>query len=311
MDAVEILKKLISFPTNTTFYDNRIKGYILSLLKNQISEVKNIPKTKNRSFVIKIRDSQAKKRPLVFLCHLDTVTPSNQWLFDPYTPTIKNSKLFGLGASDMKGSVAALLKSVLELKKINRPTYLAFTSDEETTVNDIKELTREIVFNEAIVIALEPTEGKIRVGQKGVLELRITISGVSHHASKATRRLNKKDNAIYKMGSVINYIKKYETSIFNKRYPNKVTFNFGKIEGGIAVNCMAENCFLEISCRFDPSVSSKELYKKIKADIEKVDNTAKIKLLLLGDSFSNKNKKDINHLKNIVVAVGKYVGAYR
>lgn len=232
MNAIEILKKLITSQTNALAYDNRIKGYILSLIKNQISEIRIISNTKNRSFLIKLKSGQfEKRRALVFLCHLDTIVPSNQWLLNPYAPTIKGSKIFGLGASDMKGSIAALLYSVLELKKLSRPVYLAFTSDEETEVNDVKKIVQEAIFNKAVLIAPEPTGGDIRMGQKGVLELRIITYGVSHHASKANPRLNKKNNAIYKMGSVINCIKEFEKSLFNQGGSNEVTFNLGRIEG--------------------------------------------------------------------------------
>jgi len=305
MNAVEILKKLVTFPTNTLVYDNGIKEFILSLLKKQAEKIITIPDTINRSFLIKLGIGQSKKRPLVFLCHLDTIIPTNQWFSNPFAPEIKGNKIFGLGTSDMKGSVAAVIKGVLGAKKINRTVYLAFTSDEESQVKDVEKLAKVIKLKNAIVVAPEPTGGNIRIGQKGVLELRITMPGESHHAARATRELNKKDNAIYKIGSVINLIKRLEATYFNQKVSRSTTFNLGRIEGGTVVNNMADSCSLEISCRVCSSLAPKKLLDILEKGIKRIEKKATINLMLLGSPFFNDNKRDLLTLREIIKRQGQ------
>jgi len=303
MNEVEILKKLISFQTNTDFYDNKIREFILLVLKKHIEQAEIVPDTKKRCFFVKIKKiQQSKKRPLVFLCHLDTIVPASKWISNPYHPIEKGDRIIGVGASDMKGSIAAILKAIINSTSIKRDVFLAFTSDEETTVKNIEKLARRLRIEKTIVIAPEPTAGDIRIGQKGILEVKITMPGKSYHASKATIEVNKKDNAIYKMGMVINYTKRQEL-VFNKEkddFFESSTINLGKISGGSVVNCVADNCALEISYRLNNTTPLEKVFEEIEKEIKQIDKKAQLDILLEGDSFINTNERDLINLKKIV-----------
>lgn len=307
MNELKILKKLISFRTNEEKYDNQIKDFILELLKDVKKEIINIPNTKGRSFIIKIKGVNSCKEPITFLCHLDTVNPSVQWHSDPYQAVIKSGKITGLGACDVKGSITCLLKAILETKKRNRDVYLIFTTDEESTVKNIKKINQKIKIQKMLVIALEPFGSNIGIGQKGILEVEIIMPGRSAHASNATTPLNKKYNAIYKTFEIINFIKKQEASLakeIDKNY-GVSTVNLGKIEGGTAVNSMAEICRLQVSYRVIPRIKLDKIYKDLLTTVKKIDKKAKIKILLKGDSFDSIKKKET---KKIAEIMSKYLG---
>jgi len=302
MDVEKILKKLISFPTNTQKYDNNIKSFILNLLQDFNKEIIDIPDTDERCFVVKLKAKRGSKKPIAFLCHLDTVIPSNSWAAEPYEAVISRDKVIGLGASDMKGSIASLIKAIIDLKVLERDIVLIFTSDEETTVKDIKKVKRTIKLKNSLIIATEPTSGNLIVGQKGVLEIKVSTFGKSLHASNADFFENKKNSAIYKMLQVMQEVKNQEKDFskkVNKNY-GASTINMGKIYGGSAVNVMPDKCSLELSYRLDPQVDIDAYYSQIVSRFKKIDSFMKIELLLTGGSFDSSKIASVDLIKRLV-----------
>lgn len=304
MTEIDILKKLISFRTNKDKYDNEIRNYILGLLRSCFFPFKviDISNTLKRSFVIKLESNSKKNRPITFLCHLDTVIPSSKWERDPYKAESKGNKITGLGAVDMKGAIACILTVILNLKSLNRDIYLMFTSDEEGLAEDSSKIARKIKLRNALVVAPEPFDNNIGIGQKGVLDLRIDMSGKSSHASLATADFNARNNAIFKMTEVINFIRGQElelSKIKTKDY-RASTINYGIIEGGKAINQVADQCSFSFSYRFIPKVNIDEIYIKLKRFINKIDSEAEINILLKGDAFSNELNNDLRKLADFV-----------
>lgn len=302
-----ILKELIKFQTNSRKYDNRIKRYISSLFKNFNREIIEIPNTSNRCFAIKLKSNKAIRSPLIFLCHLDTVVPSASWKANPYKAIIKKNKLIGLGASDMKGAVASLIAALLDIGKLERDVTILFTSDEETNVRNIVEIKNKLKFKDSIIISTEPTGGNLIIGQKGILEVRITFFGENLHASCADIDVNKKSNAIYKMTELCSFIKKQEEE-FSRRKDKRLgvsTINLGKIEGGSAVNVMADECSMEVSYRLTPNLKAKDIYSIISKEIKRIDQKGRIRILLNGDSFDSRGDKKILKLKKLLIANGE------
>lgn len=303
MKTNELLKKLISFQTNQAKYDNGIKDFILKLFGNSDKEIFNIKNTKGRAFALKLkpRKSQKAKKTICFLCHLDTVNPSDGWKSDPYKALEKDGKIFGLGASDMKGPIVSLLQALLK-KDYNREVVLMFTSDEETSVKDVINLQKILKIKDSLIIATEPAGRTINAGQKGILELKITTKGKSGHASTASTTKNKKESAIYKITEIIEFIKKQEQKLA-KREDSKFgvsTVNFGKIEGGTAVNVIPDKCSLEISYRLVPKIKPEKILTELKQKIKKIDKETKIEILLLGKSFESKNELEIKKIRELL-----------
>jgi len=304
LDEKEVLKKLISFKTIKGDYNNSLKDFIVSFFEGiKKKEIVIIPGTAGRSFALKLIPDKVLKKPIVFACHLDTVSPSREWKGNPSNPVLKEGKIIGLGAADMKGSVAGILCATAKNKiNLKREIYLLFTSDEESTVEDIKKMSAVMKSNNAIIIAPEPTGGDIIIGQKGVLELEVFMPGKSLHASNASRRINERDNAIYKMARVIDFIKKQERSVAVREDAvyGASTVNLGKITGGTAINSVASSCVLELSYRLSPKDDSKKIFADLAAEIKKIDQQAEIKILFKGSTFDSRGKKEVEDFKKII-----------
>ncbi len=302
MEVEEILKKLIDFPTNNWEYDNNIKSFIITLFEDLDKEIINVPNTKERCFFVKLKSKKSSKKTIVFLCHMDTIVPSNTWKSKPLITSFLKNKVVGLGASDMKGSIASLIKAIRNLKAIERDIILIFTSDEETTVSDIKKLKKKLKLRDCIIIATEPTEGNIIIGQNGIIEIKITTFGKSSHASNADFLENEKNNAIYKIIQVMRKIREQEIEL-NKEKEGKYnvsTINMGKIYGGSAVNVMPDKCSLEVSYRLNPSIDIDSYFSKIITGFKKIDTKIKVDLLLKGYSFDSGNTDLANSVKSII-----------
>jgi succinyl-diaminopimelate desuccinylase len=137
-------------------------------------------------------------RTLVFAGHTDVVPPGplDQWSSDPFIPVVRDGKLYGRGAADMKGSIAAMVVACEEFLAAHPdpPFSIAFllTSDEEGpavdgTVKVCEALTaREQRLDWCIVgepTAVSRTGDTIKNGRRGTLSGRLTIKGVQGHVA--------------------------------------------------------------------------------------------------------------------------------
>ncbi len=270
-----ILKELVAINTVKDLENNKIREYIKTLLlplNFSFEEIGNNDK--------KILIAKRGKSNIGFVCHTDTVDFSSQWTEPPFTLTQKNKKLYGLGVADMKGGIAALLKALLEID-ISYPCTCYFTYDEEIGFEGIKNLIKEKKDFPPILIFTEPTDNIPIIANKGCLEFKVIFNGKSAHSS--TPMLG--DNAIYKAICFIDELKIFsdklkdeQNTIYDIPY---TTFNLAKIEGGNAINKVADNCqiyfdFRTVSKKQEIEISTKlkDLAKKYKAKVEILNNVS-------------------------------------
>ncbi|MCX6778800.1 MAG: M20/M25/M40 family metallo-hydrolase, partial [Candidatus Magasanikbacteria bacterium] len=152
MTELQILKKLISLDSQVTKSNKNCR---ITKLKKGNLDLYNL--------VIHF-PGVTSTNPLIFSGHTDTVPVSNRWTKNPFTPTVSQGKIFGLGSSDMKAGLAALITTALSIKeKPTRDIYFLFDADEEESctggyafLKDIKIKSRT-----AQVIVAEPTGGDL------------------------------------------------------------------------------------------------------------------------------------------------------
>jgi acetylornithine deacetylase len=124
------------------------------------------------------------KPALLFNAHLDTVPPNAGWTTPPHQPRVEGGRLYGLGACDVKGSIAAILGALDEAKP--RDLAVLFSGDEEhggaalrafVQAPEARGLTRAIV--------CEPTSLKVGARHRGVLSIEARLEGAGGHSSRA------------------------------------------------------------------------------------------------------------------------------
>ncbi len=159
--------------------------------------------------------------------HCDTVGVGNRslWKRDPHTAAMENGILYGLGAGDQKGGLAAAIHSVMLLKQVGLPknvTVYVIASVQEEDCDGLcwQYIVREDHLKPDVVVLTEPSGLCIRLGQRGRMEIEITVGGVSCHGSAPELGVN----AIYKMAPIIRDIEQ-----FNEHLPSRPPLGRGSV----------------------------------------------------------------------------------
>lgn len=176
------------------------------LLANELAPLGFRCETVARNGVTNLWARRGDSGPLVCLAgHTDVVPtgPREKWDSDPFVPTIREGRLYGRGAADMKGSLAAFVVAVRELVAA-RPDHrgsiaLLLTSDEEGPARDgtVAMLEKLVGRNEIpdYCIVGEPTSVEragdmVKNGRRGSLSARLTVHGVQGHVAYPDQALN-------------------------------------------------------------------------------------------------------------------------
>ncbi len=258
-NSVKILSDLISFKTisgeDNSQLINYCEEYLNKLGATSFKTFDDEKKRVNLFATIKAKKSNDIK-PIILSGHTDTVPVSNSWSTDPFKATIKNEKLYGRGACDMKGFIACALAfaPVYSKTNLNRDIHFSFTFDEETACLGapilIKELKKRNIQNGICIIG-EPTKMKIIDAHKGCYEYTTYFEGLAGHSSTPHKGVSAVEFAARYANKLIELreeLKKRvpKNSIFD---PPFSTLQIGGIFGGIAHNVIADKCHINWETR--------------------------------------------------------------
>ncbi|OGE31686.1 hypothetical protein A2631_00885 [Candidatus Daviesbacteria bacterium RIFCSPHIGHO2_01_FULL_44_29] len=183
--TLDLAKRLISIPSyvGEDCDEQKIGEFIFDYLKQfKWLKVSKQRVTKKR-FNIIAKDGYPTK--ILFCGHLDTVQPRAGWTTNPFQPTVKNRKLFGLGATDMKGNLAALLSNIPQAAPIKGVGFL-FYIDEEYDFLGMKKFIKEYKdkIRPKLMISADGGDLSIGYGCKGLIEVSGKVQGISGHAAR-------------------------------------------------------------------------------------------------------------------------------
>jgi acetylornithine deacetylase/succinyl-diaminopimelate desuccinylase-like protein len=221
---------------------------------------------KGQNLLVKI-PGESSKQSIVFVCHMDTVPTSAAWETNPFILEEQEGKLYGLGACDTKGGVAALLAAVFALK--NKPaydTYILFDGDEEVGSVGARMFLKKGHLPNAHYIFLEPTDGELCIAQRALMKFDITTHGIAMHSSQATPENNIKANAIFKMSHILEILRHDAKTIASETHEHlrMTTQNFGTITGGTARNVSADQATLVMERRLLPHIDPYKEFDRLK-----------------------------------------------
>ena len=272
-DTIELLKTLVGF--DTTSRESNLG--MIEFLRDHL-----------RSLGIAARlsyDAERRKanlfatigetgRPGIVLCgHTDVVPVDGQaWDTDPFVAHMANGRIYGRGAVDMKGFIAASLAALPEFlsASLHQPLHLAFTYDEEIGCVGVQTLIRDLQeagIKPAGCFVGEPTRMQVMTGHKGMRVTRCRVHGLEAHSSMAPEAVN----AIEYAGRVIERIRQVAGQLraegpFDPAYKiAHTTLQTGMIQGGTAANIVPRDCEFVFDCRTLPQNQSDELIVQIEA----------------------------------------------
>ena len=202
-------------------------------------------------------DSSSRSRPRILLGpHLDTVGVGGMTI-DPFGAEIRDGRLWGRGASDTKGSMAAMIWSLIANRErlADLPVavdFVAFMSEESDQWGS-KHFAREHGHEYEFAIAGEPTGLDLVHVTKGSLWVTLHCTGLSGHASQPELG----DNAIMKLVRALGPLESElgaRLAEFTHPVLGKATLNVGLIGGGTRANIIPDRASAEIDIRFPPSL---------------------------------------------------------
>lgn len=217
---------------------------------------------------------------IVFAGHTDVVPPGprEQWHSEPFEPVLRDGRLYGRGASDMKSSIAAFVVAAEEFVRAH-PTHrgslaLLLTSDEEGPATDGTVAVVETLAarGEAIdcCIVGEPTSvdrlgDTIKNGRRGSLSGRLTVKGVQGHV--AYPQLAR--NPVHQLAPALAELAATEWDRGNEYFP-ATTFQVSNIHAGTgASNVIPGTCEVDFNLRFAPVSTAESLMQRIESILGK------------------------------------------
>ncbi|GAG73500.1 unnamed protein product [marine sediment metagenome] len=271
----QLLQGLIQIKSvNPPGNENQIANFIKKfLLKNNIhSEL--VPLEEGRSSVI--AKIEGKEERNITLCgHLDTVKAKEEdWTKPAFQGLIENGKMYGRGASDMKGGVAAILYAAALLKRRGivpkKTIQLTLTADEEWGYRGAKNLVDGGYFDRTdFLIITEPSNLQVSTGEKGELWIKAKFYGKSAHGSTPEVGVN---TIIPGSEFVVNITEKYEKIFEADPFWGKTTMNIGQFHGGVQVNIVPNYSEIQLDFRViseEDKEKAVELVRKTGEEIAK------------------------------------------
>jgi acetylornithine deacetylase len=189
---------------------------------------------------------------VVFSTHIDTVPP-----FIPSSEDAEN--IYGRGACDAKGIIAAMIAACQRLRKENAPVGMLFVVGEERDSMGAK-VANGLAPGSRFLINGEPTENKMAVASKGALRVQLTAAGRMAHS--AYPELG--ESAIEKLLAALERLRAMELPVNPEVGP--CTMNIGLLEGGRAPNVIADHARAQLLYRLVGP--SEELRRQISATVE-------------------------------------------
>ena len=198
---------------------------------------------------------------LAFAAHLDTVPAGDDWTRED--GEVEAGRVYGLGAADMKGGMAAMLAAARVLKEEDLPFSLLITTDEEELMTGADFLAKRPEVRRASGILVgEPTDLRVAWKEKGISRLTLTAHGVAAHASMPWNG----DNAIMRMASLLD---KLDPMLKVPEGPtDDLTLVVSTIRGGTRNNIVPDRCDAQLNARFPYPLTAKEVRERIMRTLE-------------------------------------------
>jgi len=321
-DPLYIAKKLIKFPSETP-KDEGVLFFLEEILKELDFKCYRMPSGKKNqkgkdALVNNLYATKGRGQNLCFAGHVDVVPAGDvsAWKFPPYKSIVYNGNLYGRGASDMKGAIAAFVAATaryMSEKELDFNLSLLITGDEEgiaehgtkSMLPRLKKIGKKI--NHCIVG--EPTNPNkigemIKIGRRGSLHGIITITGIQGHVAYP----DKAENPLPIISKIVKVLSSKVLDKGNKHFQPS-NLEFLSIDTGNTVdNVIPSKVMAKFNIRFNTLQTEKRLkniiIKEIKKEVKNNKNIKwNLKLDLSGDPFLTKPNEFTNMVLNSVLKI--------
>jgi acetylornithine deacetylase len=253
-----ILADLIAFPTVSSDSNLAMMDYIANLLEDSGAKVELLRHATESKANLFATIGPDREGGVILSGHSDVVPVADQvWRYDPFQMTEVDGRLYGRGACDMKGFIAACVAMAPDYaaRSLSRPIHLAFTYDEEVGCLGARSLIPVLQarrLQPSMAIIGEPTNMQIVEGHKGCCEYSVVFQGLEGHGSDPDRGVNAVEYAATYVARLmeLRHQLRHRAPVGSRFEPPWTTINIGRLSGGTVHNVIAN--FAELDWEMRP-----------------------------------------------------------
>lgn len=241
-----------------------IANYVAATLRKLDLEVKLCESQPARVSVIGRLPGKGQGRSLMLNAHLDTV--GVEGMAAPFAAEVREGKMYGRGAYDMKGSLAACLAAVKALIEtgisLNGDLVVAAVADEEHASLGTSEVLEQVKVNGAIVT--EASDLQLCLAHKGFVWLEVETFGRAAHGSRFAEGID----ANMRMGRFLAKLERLEHDLRGRARHALVgppSLHAAMLHGGTGLSTYAANCKLHLERRTIPGETEAQVLREIQA----------------------------------------------
>jgi len=260
IDPATLLEELVAIPS-VSGSEQALADHLDRILRAEGFPVQRL----GDNLYFELGSPEASAPRLLLVSHLDTVPACAGWSADPLHPWWNGDRLFGLGANDAKGCVAALVLAALALRgradQLGARAVFAFSRGEEVGGKGIQELLPALGRLDAAVVG-EPTGLTVCTAQRGMLILQCRARGAAAHVAHA----HLGENAVHKAARDIARLDamRFEPHLLLGEARAQVTV----VQGGLAKNQVPDLCEFTVDVRSTPNLDHAAVSARISAELE-------------------------------------------
>lgn len=294
-EQVDLLARLVRFPS-TQGQTNLIQEFLAEYLKRSLNlDVRLEPIDKAAlqhapgfspvewsysglvNCVSIVPGTDGDHRSLILNGHVDVVPPglAQHWSHDPWGGMVDGGRLYGRGAADMKGGLAAIIFAVAAVRSsgldLRGDVVIHSVIDEEASGNGTASLLHQGYRGSAAIVP-EPLGPGVVVAHPGVLWVRLSVQGRAAHAQSTSSGVNAIDKAMFLIGG----LRELESEWNSPRYlppeyleiDHPINFNMGVIRGGEWPSTVPDSCIIEVRIGVPPTLSLELAKRAVESRIQ-------------------------------------------
>ncbi len=245
--------------------ESNIARFVASWLKDAGLEVEIVEPLAGRPSVVGVLRGSGGGATLMLNAHMDTVGAGG--MARPFEPVVTDGRIYGRGAYDMKGSLAAIMVTVREARKLalKGDVIVAAVADEEVASLGTSAVLEHVRADAAILT--EPTELRLCLAHKGFVWLEVETRGVAAHGSQSSEGVD----AIGRMGRILTGLVNLDRRLrlgAGHRLLGRGSIHGSLIEGGQEWSTYPARCVVKVERRTIPGEGGARALTEMEALIE-------------------------------------------
>ncbi len=278
MDTRDILEKLIGFATVSRDSNLDLIGYVTDLLDRHGIASHIIHSEDGHKANLYATVGPADRGGVMLSGHSDVVPVDGQdWTLPPFAMTERDGRLYGRGAADMKGFIAAALAACIKASRmrLHTPLHLALSYDEELGclgVHSLIDMLKGAPHRPRLCIVGEPTNMQVATGHKGKIGARAFCKGREGHSALAPLALN----AIHLGCDFVTALRKEQERLAREGARDGdydipyTTVHVGKMNAGVALNIVPNLCQLDFEIRNVAADDAGAILERLRAEAGRI-----------------------------------------